>query len=171
MRHSNQYIREQQKEQKKLLTLGIFFIGVTTLFIGSYFYQGYQAGIPKVHAYDHLVQPIEKQKEGLPTPTPTLTQYELIDNEIKLVFGEHYEKAMKVLSCENARLNPNAVNTNTDEEQTRDVGVFQINTKWQGVTNEAFLKDYKINIRMAWSIYQRNGYSFERWTCGRKFGL
>lgn len=116
-----------------------------------------------------------------PTPEPVSVQYKKIDAEIREVFGEHYDKAMILLkgkgpkTChENGGLNPDAVNTNYDKAGTpssRDYGVFQINDKWQGVSNVAFLKDPAINIRMAWNIYKRNGYSFKMWTCGKAYGI
>ena len=111
------------------------------------------------------------------TPTPIDPTYQAVDQEIHEVFGTYYSKAMLLLqgngqlgAChENAGLNPNAVNVNSDG--SRDVGIFQINTRWQGVTNEAFLTDYHINIRMAWNIFERNHHSFSLWTCGRAYGI
>lgn len=109
--------------------------------------------------------------------------YKAIDDEIKLVFGSHYDKAMLLLrgngavnSCkENSSLNPFAVNKNKDNIGSTDYGVFQINDYWQGFRHmgkaEQFLMDYKINIRVAWRIYQDDGYSFKLWTCGRANGI
>lgn len=106
-----------------------------------------------------------------PTPTPTPTEHDLIVAEINQVFGKDAPKAFKLLSCENGRLNPNAVNTNTDTYQSKDYGIFQINNHWQGVTNVAFLTDYHINIRMAYNIYTRSGNTFKMWSCGQRLGL
>lgn len=97
--------------------------------------------------------------------------YEAIKADIYHVFGKDADKAMLVLSCENKGLRPDAVNHNNDSIKSTDYGIFQINDHWQGVTNVAFLKDPAINIRMAYRIYVNNGRSFERWTCGRKFGV
>ena len=107
-----------------------------------------------------------------------------IEADIKSVFGKYYPQAMILLkgkpgdSCaENKSLNPNAVNDNTLWGGVgQDIGVFQINTKWQGVTNTAFLKDPAINIRMAWRIFVNQGYKFgvqptAGWTCGRYYGI
>lgn len=92
-----------------------------------------------------------------------------VEDEIRLVFGEHADDALKVLKCENASLNPKAKNDNRPiGGKGFDVGIFQINDHWQGVSNHRFLEDPSINIRIAWNIYKTNGYSFERWTCGRK---
>lgn len=102
-------------------------------------------------------------------PTPDAPSHERIDREIARVFGGHYRKAKRLLACENASLDPYAVNVNQDG--SRDVGVFQINSRWQGVANEAFLTDYRINIRMAWNIYERSRHTFALWSCGRTLGI
>jgi hypothetical protein len=99
-----------------------------------------------------------------------------IEQEIKDVFGSYYPVAMELLTSdachENKALNPNAVNDNTTWGGIgRDLGVFQINTTWQGVTNEAFLFDPHINIRIAYNIFVRSGYNFKMWTCGKKLGI
>lgn len=101
--------------------------------------------------------------------TPVLSQRQIIENEIKDVFGQYSPKALQLLTCENGNLWPNAVNSNTDG--SRDFGIFQINNKWQGVSNEAFLLDFHINIRMAYNIFSRDHYSFKLWTCGRRMGI
>lgn len=90
---------------------------------------------------------------------------------IKEVFGEHADKAFKLLSCENAKLNPKAINTaGNTPKGSKDVGVFQINEHWQGV-NAKFLLDPELNIRIAWKIYKDSGYSFKMWSCGKKLGI
>lgn len=91
---------------------------------------------------------------------------------VRQVFGKHADKGFKVLSCENASLNPKAVNgAGNTPEGSLDLGLWQINDYWQGVSNKRFLFDYKINTHIAWNIYEANGYTFERWTCGRKLGV
>ena len=107
-----------------------------------------------------------------PTPTPEITEQDKIRAYIIEVFGTHSAKAFRLLSCENSTLDPRKTNTygNTPSTST-DWGVFMINDHWQGVTNKAFLTDYKINIQMAWNIYSRDGYTFKLWTCGRKLGI
>jgi hypothetical protein len=100
-----------------------------------------------------------------------------IKAEIKLVFGEHYEDAMKLLTdatChENLQLDPSAVHVNSDG--TRDMGVFQINEHWQGFEHggkaQQFLLDPNVNIRLAWRIYEDNGYTFSAWSCGQLLGI
>lgn len=107
------------------------------------------------------------QSEKVEKVEPNQEVKELIEE----VFGKHADKAFKVLSCENASLNPKAINTaGNTPKGSRDMGVFQINEYWQGV-NGKFLLDPELNVRIAWKIYKDNGYSFERWTCGRKLGI
>jgi len=107
---------------------------------------------------------IKTQPEVSIAPSP-------IKDEIKQVFGNDADKAFKLLSCENGRLNPNAVNTAGNYPAgSRDIGVFQVNEYWQKV-NAKFLFNPAINIRIAYQIYKDDGYSFHMWTCGRKLGL
>lgn len=91
---------------------------------------------------------------------------ETIEDEIRSVFGEYADEAFKILECENRNLDPEAVNINKD---SKDLGVFQINTKWHGflksVNNERYLFDPAINIRIAWRIFEDSGYSFKLWSC------
>lgn len=103
-----------------------------------------------------------------------------IEDKIRQVFKEHTWKAMLLLQgngtdgacAENKTLNPTALNDNTKWGGVgKDWGVFQINDKWQGVSNTKFLKDPDINIRMAWRLYEDNGYSFKLWTCGKVYGI
>ena len=110
-----------------------------------------------------------------PTTTPMQGQYNEVQKEIEAVFGTHAPKAFKLLQSkdcpENRGLDPKAKHKNEDKIGSIDWGVFQINDHWQGVTNVAFLTDYRINIRMAWNIFERNGYRFKLWTCGKKLGI
>lgn len=112
-------------------------------------------------------------KEVLVTPTPPIknpsSEQEQIVMYIREVFGADSDKAFKLLSCENKRLNPNAININTDSHRSRDLGVFQINEYWQR-TQGKFLLNWKINIEVAHQLYVENG-DFHLWTCGRKFGI
>jgi len=95
-----------------------------------------------------------------------------IEKEIYMVFGEeHFDKAMMIVDCENKEQDPKAVNVNTDTHNSRDIGIFQINQYWQKVGNAKFLFDPAINIRIAWRIYENDGYSFKQWTCGKKYKI
>lgn len=127
--------------------------------------------------YAETLEPIEHNLEHYKP------EQRLVVKEIYEVFGQHADKAMLLLlgrgsnTCrENPRLDPAAVNRNWVEGKpgvysSSDWGIFQINDHWQGVTNTKFLTDYKINIRMAWRIFENNGYSFGVWTCGKYWGI
>jgi ABC-type transporter Mla maintaining outer membrane lipid asymmetry permease subunit MlaE len=102
----------------------------------------------------------------------TQTEHDQIANYIIEVFGDDAPKAFRLLECENHALNPNAVNDNTTWGGIgQDIGVFQINTVWQGVSNKAFLYDWRTNVDMAHNIYIRDGSSFKLWTCGKHLGI
>lgn len=124
-----------------------------------------------------IISPIANTSvlEVVITPTPPMAANGVgggIQKEIRSVFGKHADKALLLLSCENRSLNPKAVNDNTTWGGVgQDIGIFQINTKWQGVSNRAFLEDPSINIRIAYNIFVRSGYSFKLWACAEKVGL
>ena len=99
---------------------------------------------------------------------------------IKSVFGPDYNKAIQLLTnpaChENGNLNPNAVNHNYGVSgviTSTDWGLFQINDHWQGFNqiSDRFLLNYKINTNIAKEIFDENGHTFDRWTCGKALGI
>jgi len=106
------------------------------------------------------------------TPTPTPTEHDRIVGYIKQVFGSDSDKAFELLTSptchENRSLDPDAVNVNTDQSQ--DVGIFQINTKWQGVQPK-FLRNWQVNILIAKQLYVDDSRSFRAWTCGKELGI
>lgn len=127
-------------------------------------------------------------EEEIPTSTPSPAPGGAANEEVRQliieVFGEHADKAFLLLQgdgtpgacAENRALNPEAVNDNREWGGVgRDWGVFQINDHWQGFRHEGkaiqFLTDPEINVRVAWRIFEDNGYSFSRWTCGRHYGI
>lgn len=126
----------------------------------------------------------EKPKTITPTPTisegqgsedmgsvpepAVLGEYEEMRELIKEVFGDHADKAFKLLECENRGLDPKAVNTAGNyPEGSRDIGLFQINEYWQGV-NAKFLFDAELNTRIAYKIFKDSDYTFKMWTCGKQ---
>lgn len=129
---------------------------------------------------DVAIAPVKAQASQIISPIPTATPTpilvpqgkEAIAQYIREVFGQYADRAFLLLTCENSDwvtdIENNAGNTPSD---SYDVGLFQVNTHWQGVTNRAFLTDYRINTLMAYSIFSRDGYSFHQWTCGRKLGI
>ena len=121
-----------------------------------------------------------------PSPTPALELQEAsasgetvkvvepnqeIRELVKEVFGKHADKAFKVLSCENASLNPKAINTaGNTPKGSRDIGIFQISEYWQEA-NAKFLFDPRTNVTIAWQIYKDSGYTFKMWSCGKRLGI
>jgi len=106
-----------------------------------------------------------------PTPTVTVEPSGDVADMIRKTFGIHADKAFALLACENATLNPRAVNTAGNVPAgSRDIGVFQINSYWQGV-HEKFLFDPQTNVQLAWQIYRDSGYSFKMWSCGKRLGI
>jgi hypothetical protein len=130
---------------------------------------------PKIISPLPIAEAKEVAEEILPTPTPTLSEEEQIIQEINNVFGEHSDKAMRLLTdpeChENLRLDPEAVNDNTQWGGVgRDCGVFQINNVYHPYTCEQ-MKDWKLNINYAYRMFKNDGYKFTRWTCGVALGI
>ena len=172
--------KNQKKEFRAKLILILLVLVSAVLTKGLYAQDSY--GVSPSPIVSPVATVSVETREEIPTPTPTSEQ-EKIEKEIKEVFGEHAEKAFLLLkgkgpgTCrENYELNPKAVNRNwvkgkSGVYSSSDYGVFQINDKWQGVTNTRFLFDYKINIRMAWRIYEDSGHSFGLWTCGKAYGI
>lgn len=178
-RGSNQFQKKNKNLWKKYLSIYLLIV-VLACTVGAF------KPTPKQVEAQTIISPIanntivEPASAGVqaPTPTPTVTAHravgtvqDQIRDDIKNVFGQYADKAFKLLSCENSSFNPNAKNVNSDQWNSTDWGVFQINDHWQGVSNKAFLQDPAINIRMAYNIFSRDGYSFKLWTCGRKLGI
>ena len=168
-----QYLPQTHRYQTVLALCIFFLLEMTLLYLNK---DSELSKSSVEYAAEHFsVRAMEATPSAqLATPSAKVEKtstYTEIEADIRAVFGEHAEKALKVLSCENASLNPKAVNHNKDAAHSTDYGVFQINDHWQGVSNTHFLTDPSINVRMAWNIYKRDGYSFKLWTCGRKLGL
>lgn len=78
-----------------------------------------------------------------------------IEKEIYEVFGEDWEKALKIFECESG-LNPKAINTN-NKNGTFDAGLPQINSV-HGI-DKKWLFNYKIAIRVAKQMFDKQGWS------------
>lgn len=102
------------------------------------------------------------------TSTPSATskseKQQIIDYIVE-VFGEDAPAAFNVLFCENASLNPRAVNHNRNG--SRDLGVFQLNDAYHG-GEENF--DYKRNVDKAYQIFKSHGSKWTAWTCSHRVG-
>ena len=116
----------------------------------------------------------------IPTPTPTPKPKPKVNqpsyandpgklaivNEIKAVFGSYAAGAINVATCESG-LNPNARNT-TPIGNSHAEGVFQIlyPSTWSVTPyKNSSPYDYKANIRAAYWLFQRDGYTWREWAC------
>jgi hypothetical protein len=87
-----------------------------------------------------------------PTPTPTPDPIQLAKEEIRRVFGDKAEEAIKVFTCEGLR--SNRCNDGLNKDGSVDCGVAQINTI-HGISRK-WLLNYKINIAVAKQIYDEH---------------
>ena len=95
------------------------------------------------------------------------TEKEQIVAYIKQVFGDQSGNAFKILSCENANLNPKAINRNRNG--STDHSIFQVNSIHTKRYGSAFKTDWKANIDVAYKIYKASGWS--AWSCSHKLGI
>lgn len=180
-RKATRRVRQTAPDHKRTLAYTALF-----LFFVFYFFAPFNSWLKSESTFTLLASELptttptpvlidETISEGTGSDSPGSTSEPEVVGEIEQmiidVFGEHSDKAFKLLTCENPRHDPNAINTSGNyPEGSKDVGVFQINEYWQEV-NYRFLLDPEINIRIAWKIYENNGFTFERWTCGRRLGI
>ena len=123
-----------------------------------------------------------------PTETPVSSpkpQQEPSDIKgyIEYIFGEDAPKAFKLLQgegvgtcAENRNLDQKAYNRNWIEGKpgeywSTDWGIFQINDKFHPVEKLNLRTDWKANIRYAKRMFDNDGGSFKRWTCGRYYNI
>jgi hypothetical protein len=115
-----------------------------------------------------------------PTPTPTPIPVvqptgsghepnpgaQVVKDEIAIVFGSYVTGALNIAKCESG-YDPNAYNT-IAIMGSHAAGVFQIlyPSTWKGTSyrNESPY-NYKANIRAAYEIFSRDGYSWREWAC------
>jgi hypothetical protein len=88
------------------------------------------------------------------SPEPTISQ----------VFGRYSSDALQVARCESG-LNPRAYN-----EASRATGMFQIlPSTWNGTGFGPYswskATDPSTNIKAAYALFKRDGYSWREWTC------
>lgn len=139
----------------------ILLVLINTLFITWFL----QANLIRFVYAEKLVVPQEKVVVENPT-----SEQEQIIAFIKQVFGKDSHQALRIAKCESG-IRANAVNDNTKwGGVSQDLGVFQINKHYQGVTNPNFLFDYKINVLMAHKIFTERG-NWSAWTCSRTLGI
>jgi hypothetical protein len=161
-------VREYQN-RVRIITGVFILIGLLALVLIGGIVRSRQFHSPVPVLRTHLVERVHAVE------VPVYIAPESIEDKIRATFGEHADKAFRVLECENRGLDPKAINYNTDARKTRDLGIFQINDYWQGIRHQGkadqFLLDPDINIQIAWILYRDSGYSFKMWTCGRNLGL
>lgn len=166
-------------QEAKQLTINFLLAGMIVTLIA-----GVQIKTPDVQAQDNKVFATSTPKV---LESTTVTHKEVVEdtpeNYIREVFGKHADKAFLLLkgngagSCaENRTLDQNAKNRNWIKDKpgeywSTDWGIFQINDHFHPVEELNLRTDFKANIDYAWRMYKNNGYSFERWTCGRIYGI
>ncbi len=165
-RGTNQFVKKHRGFQFK----GYKEVAVICLILMPVIYFGHQVAASKEGKYLSPIPDDAYANTIQTSPTPPIVNKPVYE-QIESVFGSDTPKAMKLLSCENHALNPDAVNTAGNYPKgSRDIGVFQINEYWQKV-NAKFLFDPQINIEIAHKIYTDSGNNFKLWTCGRKFNI
>lgn len=117
-----------------------------------------------------------------PTPLPTATPIPLtsayspphgpnpgsatVIAEIQAVFGQYSPGALNIARCESG-YDPNAWNP-YPILNSHAMGVFQVlyPSTWNTTSYSQYTPyDYKVNIRAAWEIFSRDGYSWREWEC------
>jgi hypothetical protein len=132
------------------------------------------AGVAGFDAYANAIP-------WIPTPTPTPKPKpkpfvpnfgndpgkQAVANEIAAVFGSYSASAIRVATCESG-LNPNAYNS-VSIGGSHAEGVFQIlyPSTWSTTSYHSQSPyNYSANIRAAYEIFKRDGYSWREWSCG-----
>lgn len=138
---------------------------------------------PKVLAQEVEVvvnTPIQEPKSITVSHNEELSE---VEQYIWEVFGDHTPKAMLLLkgkgpgTCkENENLDPKAHNHNWIKDKpgeywSTDWSIFQINDKFHPVEDLNLRTDWKANVRYAWRMYEADGFTFNRWSCGRIYGI
>jgi hypothetical protein len=91
---------------------------------------------------------------------------------ISSVFGPYASQAIKIVDCE-SNFNTNAVDT-TSVNGSNATGLFQIlyPSTWSSTSYASGNpKDAMTNIKAAYEIFKRDGYSWKEWACASKVGL
>jgi hypothetical protein len=91
---------------------------------------------------------------------------------ISSVFGAYGGAAIQIANCESG-MNTNAVNA-TAVSGSNATGLFQIlyPSTWKSTSYAAANpKDAMTNIKAAYEIFKRDGYSWREWACAQKVGL
>lgn len=172
VRGSNQYqtiMRVKKTQPSGRAYLAAITVGIALAYAATPSIMSFVSDTRYQPAYAPTIEKAYAKPIVLVTPTPDPKN--LINQEIREVFGKDSDKAFRLLSCENASHNPDAVNTAGNfPKGSRDIGVFQINEHWQA-TQGKFLFNPSINIRIAKQLFDENGKTFHLWTCGRRLSI
>jgi hypothetical protein len=123
---------------------------------------------------DQASVPIPTPALEVATPIPTPIPTDIV-GYIEYKFGDDAWKAFKILQgeeChENRHLDPNAKNDNTIWGGLGvDRGYWQINSHFHPHISDWCASDVVCSTDYAYRMY-KNDDSFERWTCGRYYGI
>lgn len=94
-----------------------------------------------------------------PTATPTPSLPDSIEQEIREVFGQYADEALKVAKCESGF--KNVSNEGMNRDKSVDAGVFQVNSI-HGISKK-WLLNHQINIRVAKQIFDESHQSWKHW--------
>ena len=151
------FLTRKEKRELKAMAIGsgIASIMLLATFIWSLslrppkFISPLGSGIPMAYA---SVLDSSITTASVPEATPSMQ--ELVEAEIKDVFGEKAEEALKVARCE-SKLGLYKCNDGLNSNGSVDCGIFQVNSI-HGVSRK-WLNNYKINILIAKQLYDEQG--------------
>ena len=110
---------------------------------------------PRVEFVSPVAWALEGEGVGVAATSSLREPITDIEKEIYMVFGDDWEKALRIFECESG-LNPKAINTN-NKNGTFDAGLPQINSV-HGI-DKKWLFNYKIAIRVAKQMFDKQGWS------------
>jgi hypothetical protein len=115
---------------------------------------------PPAHPAMHHVSTHAAPPPSAPSPT-TISGTSGVVAQINQVFGPYAAAARAVAACESG-FNPNARNSYSGA-----AGVFQfLPGTWRGTSYAAYSPfNAGANIRAAYQVFQRDGYSWREWVC------
>lgn len=113
--------------------------------------------VEQAEPHFYTIEEIEAMPAYVPVEEEPVTKS--VEAEIREVFGEYAEQALKVARCESG-LRPTALN-DKNKNGTSDSGVFQINSV-HGVRTK-WLNNQSINIRIAYQLFVESGYQWTHW--------
>ena len=142
------------KLKNKMLNTGFIVTGIAIILFSAFHYFSETPVEKRVFTTPvsamHLVGPA-------PSPTPTIAIPPTVEEEIREVFGEHTEEALKVARCESG-LRETVCNDGLNRDGTVDCGSFQVNSNVHKISRK-WLKNMEINIRVAKQLFDEQGWT------------